>query len=208
MYQGGDANARSVDGPFRRFWVYHLGLSEVRGSVSIMNPRTRWYVLIVALVATACGFALYLRGPAPTASALPDSLLLIALAAAAEGLYFLLPRSAVGSMAFIPYFALAITVPSWESVVAVAALRAALEFYARRELTKALFNISAHALMETVAIVIYLALGGKSFTSISDVAHLAHVTKVVGTATLISAAAGLMTNNLLVTGVVAVASER
>src|SRR5581483_11546923 len=163
-----------------------------------MRARARIFVGFVLLSAIGWTELLYLSNPDGLRANLWDAVLLAGLAIAAEGLTFLLPRSAKGSMAFIPYFALALAVPTWLSVVAVAVVRVILEVWFRRELTKAIFNVSVHALMEAIAVTMYVTLGGVSLLHLSDIAHLTHVTRAVGAQALLASAAALMTNNFLV----------
>src|SRR6185369_6761328 len=122
----------------------------------------------VSILAGCWAAALYRYAPSDAGSLFRDALLLSALAIAAEMLNFLLPRSAAGSLAFIPYFAAAIIAPSWPSVAAVALMRAGLELVARREPTKAVFNVATHALMQLVAVSVYAGFGGIGLLSIPE----------------------------------------
>src|SRR4051812_44508473 len=102
-----------------------------------MRWRTQVFVMGVAASAVAAGMLLYQRAPSVPSSVWLDAALLCSLALAAEALSFLLPRSAVGSMAFIPYFALAVVAPSWASVMAVALVKVVVEACTRRHPVKA-----------------------------------------------------------------------
>src|SRR5215217_4211606 len=113
-----------------------------------MRSKTDWYVVIVAVVAVAATAGLYLIVPGGHHQVLSDVAILAGLAFAGEGLNFLLPRSSTGSMAFIPYFALPLICPSWESVAAVVFVRTVVELRGRRAFIKQVFNTAAHALME------------------------------------------------------------
>ena len=86
----------------------------------------------------------------------------------AEFLAFLLPQSAAGSIGFIPYFAAAIVVPSWPSVLSVILVKGAAEIWARRAPIKAVLNVSAHAIMELVAVSLYSSLGGVSLRQLTQ----------------------------------------
>jgi putative nucleotidyltransferase with HDIG domain len=139
---------------------------------------------------------------------LTDAFILGALAITAEFLAYVLPRSASGSIGFIPYFAAAVVVPGWPSVVSVILVKCARELWVRRAPIKAILNVSSHALMELVAVAVFLGLGGQSLRTVGDLFNLTHVTKVVGIAALIAFIAANITNNLLVTGAIAVSSGR
>ncbi len=137
-----------------------------------------------------------------------DALALCALAVTAELLTFLLPASASGSIGFIPYFAAAVVVPAWPSVACVVLVKAVVELWQRRAPIKALLNISSHAIMELVAVAVYLALGGIALGSITDSHSLTHVTRVAGLPALTAFALALVANNLIVAVAIATSNGR
>jgi HD-GYP domain-containing protein (c-di-GMP phosphodiesterase class II) len=171
-----------------------------------MRLGTRLYIIAACGAAAISCFALYSQVPSDSSTA--DLLLLSALAIVGETLSVVLPRSASGAMGFIPFFALALVVPTWESAVAVGLVKAIAELWARRELAKGVFNTASHVLMESVAVIVYLGLGGQSLQSLSDVAHLTHVTRAVGGPALVACALALIVNTVLVSGAVAIQSRR
>jgi HD-GYP domain-containing protein (c-di-GMP phosphodiesterase class II) len=173
-----------------------------------MRNSTRLYVGGVTLAAAMWTLALYRHEPAIPQSMVTDALILCALAIAAELLRFLLPASATGSIGFIPYFAAAIVVPAWPSVVCVVLIKSVVELWQRRTPIKALMNISAHAMMELIAVSVYLALGGVGLGSIGDPRNLTHVTRLAGLPALIAFALAHIANNLLVTGAIAISSGK
>lgn len=153
-------------------------------------------------------FVLYNAAPGIDRALFDDAGLLCLLAVVAELLAYVLPQSAAGSLGFIPYFAAAIVVPSWPSVVCVVLVKGALELLARRAPIKAVLNVSAHALMELVAITLYVSLGGVALRSITNPTDLTHVTAVAGWPALVSCAVALVANQVLVTGAIALSSGR
>jgi putative nucleotidyltransferase with HDIG domain len=189
-------------------WLYRLGLSKRVGVFSSMRRQTVLYVAFASVVAIAAGAMVYLIAPDVPLYATTDAMLLLMLALAAEGLTFLLPRSATGSMAFIPYFALALVVPRWTTVVAVALLRVAIEIWSSRPWIKRVFNVASNTIMEATAVLVFLGLGGVGFHSIGDVARLPHVTLVIGWQALAAAVAALTVNSVAVTGVIAISTGR
>src|SRR6185437_3644779 len=102
-----------------------------------MRRSIRWYVTSVTMVAATWLFVLYRTTPPLDRSLFNDAGLLCGLAVVAELLAYVLPQSAAGSLGFIPYFAAAIVVPSWPSVVCVIIVKGALELIARRAPIKA-----------------------------------------------------------------------
>jgi len=160
------------------------------------------------MVAATWLFVLYRTTPPLDRSLFNDAGLLCGLAVVAELLAYVLPQSAAGSLGFIPYFAAAIVVPSWPSVVCVIIVKGALELIARRAPIKAVLNVSAHALMELVAISLYLSLGGVALLSIANPTNLTHVTTLAGWPALVACAVALIVNQLLVTGAIALSTGR
>jgi HD-GYP domain-containing protein (c-di-GMP phosphodiesterase class II) len=173
-----------------------------------MRNYTRLYVAGVALVAALWTIVLFWRAPGVSPSMINDALILCGLAIAAELMRFLMPVSATGSMGFIPYFAAAIVVPAWPSVVCVILVKAAVELWTRRAPIKALLNISAHALAELLVVSVYLALGGVALHSIGNIHDLTHVTYVAGIPALIAFLIAHFSNNMMVTIAIALSSGR
>jgi hypothetical protein len=174
-------------------------------------PRiAKIYVATVALIALAWGMRLYISAPSLSQGLMYDALLLCGLAVTAEFLSFLMPRSAVGSLGFIPYFAAAVIVPSWPSVVSVVLIKTVAEVFTRRQLIKKALNVSAHALMELIAVSVYVGLGGISLRAIpAPMLHdLAQVTKVAAGPALAAFLCASISNNLIVSGAIALSSGR
>src|SRR5262245_45761625 len=121
---------------------------------------TRCYVAAVVGLAVLGTYLMYRTAPTAVPSMFWDALILCGLAIAAELLSFLLPRSATGSIGFIPYLAAAIVIPGWPSVLSVMVVKAAAEIFRRRAPIKATLNVASHGAMEVVAIGTYVALGG------------------------------------------------
>jgi putative nucleotidyltransferase with HDIG domain len=184
------------------------GSERGAGVNSYMRQKTTAYVIVVTLIAIVWGALTYQHSTALTPAMVQDALILSVLAIAGEMLSFMLPRSAAGSIAFIPYFASAIVVPGWPSVAFVVVIRASLELMARRTPTKAVFNVSQQALMQLVAIHTYVALGGVSLLSIARAGNLTVVTRQVGASALAAFIVALFVNTLLVATVISLTSGR
>jgi len=174
-------------------------------------PRiAKIYVTAIALLAAISGLLLYWSAPVVSQSMLEDALLLCCLAVIAEFLSFLMPKSAVGSFGFIPFFAAAIIVPAWPSVLSVVLIKAFAEIFTSRQMIKKTLNVSAYAVMELTAVLVYLVLGGTSFRAI-PVAHLhdlAYVTRLTAAPALAAFFCASITNNLIVTAAIALSSGR
>src|SRR5215831_5981121 len=145
----------------------------------------RCYVAAVVGLAVLGAYLMYRAAPMAVPSMFSDALILCGLAIAAELLSFLLPRSATGSIGFIPYLAAAIVVPGWPSVVSVMIVKAVAEISRRRAPIKATLNVASHGAMEVVAVSTYLALGGVGLRSIPHLLDLTEVTKTAGVPALV-----------------------
>jgi len=173
-----------------------------------MTRATRIYVTCIAALAALWTFAMYRSAPTASSVMTTDALILCGLAVTAELLSFLLPRSATGSIGFIPYFAAAVVVPSWVSVVSVIVVKTTVELWIRRAPIKAVLNVSAHAVMELTAVTVYLSLGGHSLRYFDNILDLTQITKDSGLPALLAFVCAHLINNTIVTGVIAVSSGK
>lgn len=132
--------------------------------------------------------------------------LLTVLAVIGEAWAFLLPQSAVSSIAFIPYMAMALVVPQWSTVATIGVLRLADELRRRRPIMKAAFNVAQFVILFSLTILCYLALGGESFLTLPK--EVAEVTRLCGWAALGAYALSIVINAGLMSSVVAISSNR
>jgi HD-GYP domain-containing protein (c-di-GMP phosphodiesterase class II) len=174
-----------------------------------MRFRIQWYVYSVALAAAALTGFIYADGPATSSQWFATVAILSVLAVAGEMLGFVLPqRSAKGSIGFIPFFAAAILIPNWQSVVGVIVVRAGLEIAARRELIKSVLNVASHTLMAGIAVCVYTAMGGVSLFEQVGAYSLTTITQRNGLAALVAFTAAFFANNGIVCTAIALASGR
>lgn len=170
-----------------------------------MNTRVRVYVSSVCALAVMCALGLYLSATAVSASELSAIAVLAVLAAIAELLAFGLPRSGQGSLAFIPYLAAVMVVPSWGTVAAAAIVKLLSELATRREWPKLAFNIAQLVISLTCAIAVYRLFGGVGILT-DNATTLAETTRNVGLAAFVAFVVAFVSNTLLVQGVIAIAS--
>jgi putative nucleotidyltransferase with HDIG domain len=173
-----------------------------------MRLRVKVYVLAVGAIALGASFAVIVRAPALPSAAMLDVSLLCALAIAGELLSFVLPYKAVGTIGYIPYFASAILVPGWPSVLGVALVRIFMEFRASRENIKRTLNIASYLLMEATAVLVYLGLGGVSLHRAAEVTSLTRVAAQFGIPAIAAFTTAFIVNNLVVFVAIAIASGR
>jgi putative nucleotidyltransferase with HDIG domain len=169
-----------------------------------MRRSTELFVALICVAAAASAVAVYVIEPrVPENTVLPLALL-GSLALMAELLAFLLSRSAVGSIAFIPYLAAVLVVPNWIALATVTAVRICTERQSKGTL-KSAFNISQHILATAAAIVLYRILGGSSFLTLQHTPFLT-ATWRVGLPALLACWITFVFNSVLVSAVIAIAS--
>jgi len=172
-----------------------------------MRNRINLFVAIVAVAALLSGLRLYAVAPAIPEGSTTPLLLLGTLAIVAEFLAYAISGSATGSIAFIPYLASVLIVPSWVSLALTTAIKVALHTARRTQGVKAVFNVSLHALTFAVAVLVYQRLGGVSMSEFSR-QSLLQTTAVIGLPAMIAFFASFVANSLFVGGVVALSSGK
>jgi HD-GYP domain-containing protein (c-di-GMP phosphodiesterase class II) len=172
-----------------------------------MRKATVFYIVTVIAFAGLAFAVLYRVAPTlPEGSAVAVALLAV-LAILAEVLSFLLPRAAArGSIAIVPYLAMAILVPNWLAILAVVTVKAIMGAANRIVVHKAVFNVGQMAFSLSVAILTFRALGGVSLLEIRP-ASLLNVTRVSGGQALAAFAISYLLNSLLVCGVIALEAK-
>jgi hypothetical protein len=169
-----------------------------------MLNRTDIYVAAVTLAAILAGVGLSAKGTPPTDAEIAAALYMSAMGILAHFMLYKLPRGGHGSVAFIPFLAAALIAPKWVSVLAVAALVTVMEgLLRRRQPIKALFNVAQGSLSLSLAIMLFLALGGRPLAELRDASLLAAAAQnFLPTIALI--VTFFAVNSLLVSGVLAI----
>src|SRR5690242_13490224 len=127
----------------------------------MMKRKTALYKAIMVIAAVGSTAMLFHRAPRIHNAELFAVTLLSVLALIAEFLAVAMPNSASGSIAFIPYLAAALVVPTWATVIGVIVVRAIADIVRRARADTALLNVALHALTAGSAIWTYSALGGQ-----------------------------------------------
>lgn len=169
-----------------------------------MKPRI--FVQFVVLSALLAGVIVWRLFPPARDWNAGTIATLAALALTAELMGFLLPRGASGSISFIPYMTTVLLVPNFAALTAIVGARAVGEVAKRRDPLKLLFNSAQLLLAYSVAIVLYRSLGGRSMFELRELSVSA-VTVAVGLPMACSYIATFALNTLLVSQVVALASN-
>jgi hypothetical protein len=131
--------------------------------------KVRNYVTFVCAIAVCGGFVLLRTAPSVPEDGMGTLATLAFLALTAELLAFVLPRGARGSIAFIPYIATVLLVPSFAALVTIAVSKAIAEFAGKRERLRQVFNVAQLTVTICATILVYRALGGVSLLSLSGV---------------------------------------
>lgn len=172
-----------------------------------MKSKLLLYRSTLILAAIASSVGLYFSAPAYSSEGVFAIALLSVLAVIAELLGFILPNSARGSIAFIPYLAAALAVPNWTTVLAVVLVKILVDLVRRNSLTSASFNAGLVAFTVSSAIWIYLALGGHPLLGAKG-ATLLQATLRHGLPALIAVTSTFFTNTLLVCGYLAIREKQ
>jgi putative nucleotidyltransferase with HDIG domain len=167
-----------------------------------MRITTKSYVFATAAITPVAVSLLAYSRPSVTRAELTAIAFFSALAVIAEMLAFVLSQKARGSIAFIPYLAAVLLAPSWTAVVAVMAVKLAMELVARRvTLLQACFNTCSHGLTLACAIGVYQYLGGVGFLEGGKTTLIA-ITESFGVPATAAFATSFLINTLLACGVI------
>lgn len=171
-----------------------------------MSTRTVIYVAAVSLGALTLGALLYSLDPTYTAVQARAALYMSVVGVLAHVMLYRLPRGAAGSVAFIPFLAGALVVPSWVTVGAVAASVLLAGLITRRKgLLKHVFNSAQASLAIGGAILTFSATGGETLLKSAGSPLLSSAFhNFLPSVALI--AVFFATNSLLVSGVVAISA--
>jgi putative nucleotidyltransferase with HDIG domain len=170
------------------------------------NPTTRYVIVVWLVSALLVGYSLIAMPPASEVEKVAV-LLMCALALIAEALTFLLPNAAQGSIGFIAYLAAVLISPSSTTILAATALKGLFEAVQKRSLVKKSFNIAQFAITISLAVIAYASMGGSSLLELRD-RTLLLATQTMGAAAVAAFAVSMLTNNVLVVGVIAVSSRK
>lgn len=171
-----------------------------------MRNRTSPFVL--AVVGAAAAVTLLLRAnhailsPEQTAAIV----MLCSFALVGDLLLFLLPRGALGSIAFIPNLCAVLVAPSWYTVVGMLIQKSIAESARKADFQKAVFNIAQHGLSIGLAALVFLKLGGTSFLDVGNTT-IAEITRTNGLAAFAAFVAFFISNTLLVSTAIALSTN-
>lgn len=168
--------------------------------------RTGAFVLVVGLLAGVAMWLVHAVQPVVSTNEITAVAVLAALALIAETLTFVLPRSAQGSIAFIPYLAAVMVVPAWPTLAAAAAVKFAVETLSGREALKKWFNVAQLAVSLACAILAFRLLGGVGML-VDGISTLAGTTVKAGLPALVAFVVTFVVNALLVQGVIAISNR-
>jgi putative nucleotidyltransferase with HDIG domain len=164
------------------------------------------FVNFVGLMAVLAAAGLWTLAP-PAADWNYGTVAVLALVAiTAEVMTFLLPRGAMGSIAFIPYIATIMLVPNFAALVAIVGVRMIIEITRKSGALKFVFNTSQVMFTYAIAIELYRISGGRSLL---DLRHLpiADVTVAVGLPMMLSYVFSFVMNAMLVSHVIALTTN-
>jgi putative nucleotidyltransferase with HDIG domain len=130
---------------------------------------------------------------------------LAGLALVAEMLSFILPKGAQASVASIPMLAAVLVSPTFETVCAIAIVKALVVSARRMEFEKAVFNVAQFALSFGVAALAYVAFGGEPFIALRN-QSISSISAINGLPFITAFLAFFATNSLLVNLAIAIST--
>lgn len=125
-----------------------------------MSNSVRRFVAFVVVSAVICAALSYVRQPAIGGTDVAAALSFAALGLLVQLLSHRTSNGSNGSIAFIPYLASIIVTTSWVSVVGITVATGLAEVYRSPGLLKASFNTSQFSLATSLALFVYVSLGG------------------------------------------------
>lgn len=176
----------------------------------VAPARANAFVGMVAAIAAILAVVVWRQDPGVPPDSMRAVVLLLILAMMGEAWQFILPSSGSASIAFIPYAAMALVVPHWLTLAAVALAKVADGCFGRRHFIKALFNVVQFVTMFGCTILAYKALGGTPFlgTTTEGGRSFASMTVSNGIPALLSFCVSFAVNMVLASTVIALHSGR
>ncbi len=171
-----------------------------------MNRRTILYIAAVTTCAVLLSGALFLLSPAVGPVEIRAVCWMAAIGIFVHVLTFRLPRSGSGSIAFIPFLAAAILVPSWIAALAIVSSVVIAEFAKRGSPIKAWFNVMQATFAISAATVLYKLVGGASLLAAPNT-RLLEGAQSNAVSVLVVSAVFFAVNSSLVSGVIAVSED-
>lgn len=131
--------------------------------------RVRTYVTAVTLGAVVAAWSVYWVVPTGDGSFIRAAVWMSGLSLFALLLVYQLPAGAGGSVGFIPFTATALLSPNWIAVAAVTVTNIITEVISNRDPVKKIFNVVQMSLATSLAVLTYVALGGRPLLSLGAV---------------------------------------
>jgi len=168
--------------------------------------RTKTYVQLACLSALILGAFVWRVIPAPAHWNVTTLGTLAVLALTADLMGFLLPRSARGSLSFIPYVTAILLAPDFSALVAISGAGVIAQISKQRSAQKFIFNCSQLVLTYGSAIAAYHFLGGVSLFELSEW-NVSAVTLAIGLPMTVTYLTVFAINGVLVCLAVAISTN-
>jgi hypothetical protein len=161
------------------------------GVFSFMPKAVRGYVSSVVLLGALAAYWVYRTSPLATPGLLPAAICFATLSALCELLaYKKAARSESGSIAFLPMLASVVITPHWFTIACLASAGCVVEVNRNRQAPiKGLFNVAQATLWQSIAILAYLGLGGRSLLDTTHSISLPAFGAILGAFAILNSAA-------------------
>jgi signal transduction histidine kinase len=171
-----------------------------------MSKRTILYIIAVSICAVLLNGVLFLRAPDVQPEEIRAVIWMTVIGLFVHALTFRLPQSSTGSIAFIPFLAAAIIVPSWVAAMAAVCSVLLADIARRRSAIKGIFNVMQTAFAIAAATLLFRLVGGGSLLSSPSI-HLLEGARTSALSIFVLIAAFFAANTILVAGVIAVSED-
>lgn len=168
--------------------------------------KVKAFVFLTVVLGILAAALLYRVAPGVEDASIATLTTLAFLALTAELLAVVLPRGVRGSMAFIPYMATVLLVPTFSALITIVSVRSLAELVGKKERLRQVFNIGQFCLTFGITILLYRALHGVSFFELHG-ASFQSATRQLGAASLISFLCSYTINTVWVSCVLALSTN-
>jgi putative nucleotidyltransferase with HDIG domain len=170
-----------------------------------MPNRVKIFVAMVVLSAVAIVMVTAAQAHGVDQHAIRLVLGLAGFAVIAELMVYKMPQGGQGSIALIPFLAIALVHPAWESLLVIGLAEGFVQAIRRRPPVKIVFNIAQAIVASGASVNVYSALGGRPFADVISLGVLLEQCAVPAFAALIAFA---MVNSVAVSAVIALSQQQ
>src|SRR5688500_15155889 len=127
-----------------------------------MSNRVFVYVTLITVCALGAGLWVYQLDPTMDPRMVSAALCFAVLGVLGATLSYDIRKQTSGSISLVPFLTVILLAPNWISVVGVAGAMTVVQVLRKRQLVKAVFNVSQLTLAVSLCVIVFSALNGVS----------------------------------------------